>query len=147
MKHLSRHFRIPIFVMALWLPSVLVSMVVTAQIVRLPHADTTRGNYFGAAVALHGQRAIVGASAEDSCAPNGGAAYIFVRNDTTGYWQTETRLVPENCESGLSFGRRVDIYGDFAMVASYRDYFATEKPTLCIAFAGIPPAHGKNSSV
>lgn len=106
----------------------------SAQIVRLPHADTTRGNYFGAAVALHGDQAIVGASAESSCGENGGAAYIFVRNDTTGYWQKDARLVPTNCESGLYFGRKVDIHGDLALVASSREYFAAEIPNVVYSF-------------
>lgn len=101
---------------------------------RLPHADTTGGNYFGAAVALDGKLAIVGASAEDSCGKNGGAAYIFERNDTTGYWQKRARLVPSNCESGLYFGRKVDISGDHAMVASSREYFAAEKPNMVYYF-------------
>ena len=134
MIRVLRGLWIPPFLLALLLFSGLIDGVATSQIVRLPHADTTRGNYFGAAVALHGNRAIVGASAEDSCGENGGAAYIFVRNDTTRYWQKEARLVPENCESGLSFGRQVDIHGDFAMVASNRDYFATAKPNIVYCF-------------
>lgn len=106
----------------------------SAQIVRLPHADTTRGNYFGASVALHGNQAIVGASAEDSCGKNGGAAYVFLRSEITGDWQKEARLMPKSCESGLYFGRRVDIHGDFALVASSREYFAAEKPNVVYAF-------------
>ena len=101
---------------------------------RLPHADTTSGNYFGTAVALDGDLAIVGASAEDSCGQNGGAAYIFGRDETTGYWQKHARLVPSNCENGLYFGRKVDIHGDHAMVASSREYFAAEKPNMVYYF-------------
>ena len=112
----------------------LVGIPASAQIVRLPHADTTRGNYFGASVALHGNQAIVGASAEDSCGENGGAAYVFLRSETTGDWQKEARLVPESCESGLYFGRKVDIHGDLALVASSREYFAAEKPNVVYAF-------------
>ena len=106
----------------------LVAGSASSQIMQLPHSDTTSGNYFGVSVALDGHQAIVGASAEDSCGESGGAAYIFARNDTTGYWEKQARLVPENCESGLYFGRKVDLQGDHALIASSREFFAAEKP-------------------
>ena len=98
-----------------------------SQIMRLPHPDTTRGNYFGTSVALDGPQAIVGASAEASCGENSGAAYVFALNDSTGYWVKQARLIPSNCESDLFFGRRVALHGDHALVASSRKYFAAEK--------------------
>ncbi len=97
------------------------------QITKLPHADTTSGNYFGTAVALDGQRAIVGASGEKSCDDGGGAAYIFELTDSTGYWEKTARLLPSDCEAGLTFGRKVAINGRVALVAASQEYFATER--------------------
>ena len=98
-----------------------------AQITKLPHADTTSGNYFGTAVALDGHRAIVGASGESSCAEGGGAAYIFELTDSTGYWQKTARLVPRDCEAGLAFGRKVAISDSIAIIAASQEYFATKR--------------------
>ncbi len=106
-----------------------VSLTVCAQgqITKLPHADTTSGNYFGTAVALDGQRAIVGASGEKSCGDGGGAAYIFELTDSTGYWEKIVRLLPSDCEAELTFGRKVAIDGRVALVAASQEYFATER--------------------
>lgn len=97
------------------------------QITKLPHADTTSGNYFGTAVALDGHRAIVGASGEKSCGDGGGAAYIFELTDSTGYWEKTARLLPKDCVEGLTFGRKVAIDGRIALVAASLEYFATER--------------------
>ena len=43
----------------------LVPRLASAQIASLPHADTSRGNYFGAAVAIDGNRILVGAHGGD----------------------------------------------------------------------------------
>ncbi len=100
---------------------------VQGQITKLPHADTTSGNYFGTAVALDGKRAIVGASGEKSCGDGGGAAYVFELTDSTGYWEKTARLLPKDCEAGLTFGRKVAINGRVALVAASQEYFATER--------------------
>ncbi len=105
-----------------------------AQIMRLPHADTTSGNYFGTSVALDGVRAMVGASAEDSCGEDSGAAYVYLHNDSTGYWEEEARLVPSDCKGGLFFGRRVALQGNFAMVASSRELVAVQAPNIVYMF-------------
>ncbi len=95
-----------------------------AQIDRLPHADTSRGNYFGAAVAIHGDRILVGAHGESSCGANSGAAYVFERETAAGTWRKVARLLPEDCRSGLYFGRAVALSEDRALIASTSEYFA-----------------------
>jgi len=97
------------------------------QITKLPYADTTNGNYFGTSVALDGQRAIVGASGEQSCDIGAGAAYIYELVDSTGYWQKSARLVPQDCERGLAFGRKVAIDGPIALVAGSQEFFADKR--------------------
>lgn len=100
---------------------------VQGQITKLPYADTTSGNYFGTSVALDGRRAIVGASGEPSCGDGGGAAYIFELTDSTRVWEKTARLVARDCEPGLTFGRKVTIQSNVALVATSQEYFATER--------------------
>ena len=107
---------------------------VQAQITRLPHADTTSGNYFGTSVALDGSRAIVGASGEASCGVGAGAAYIFELADSTGYWHEKARLIPSDCEEGLAFGRKVALDGNVALVAGTQEYFGTERSNAVYVF-------------
>ncbi len=107
---------------------------VQAQITRLPHADTTSGNYFGTSVALDGPRAIVGASGEASCGVGAGAAYIFELVDSTGYWHEKARLIPSDCEEGLAFGRKVALDGNVALVAGSQEYFANERSNAVYVF-------------
>ena len=76
---------------------VLVSSEARAQIFKIPHPDTTAGNAFGSSVAIDGDRAIVGASAENICGPNSGAAYVFERDSTEGIWLQAARLTPKDC--------------------------------------------------
>ena len=97
-----------------------ISMITNAsgQIFKIPHPDTTIGNAFGASVDIDGDRAIVGASAENICGPNSGAAYIFERNREEGVWFQVAKLTPYDCVVGDFFGRSLSIDGDRAVVAA-----------------------------
>ena len=91
---------------------------VEAQIFKIPHPDTTIGNAFGSSVAIDGNRALVGASAERTCGPNAGAAYVFERDSTEGTWAQVARLTPRDCVIGDFFGRSLSISGDRAVIAA-----------------------------
>ncbi|RMH54079.1 MAG: hypothetical protein D6685_15090 [Bacteroidetes bacterium] len=91
-----------------------------AQIVRLPHPDTTAGNFFGVSVAIEGDRAVVGASSEDACGPNSGAAYVFERDPQTDTWAPAARLLADDCAGGDYFGRSLDLSGDRILVGAAR---------------------------
>lgn len=97
-----------------------------AQIDKLPHPDTTSGNFFGVAVSIDGNRALVGASSEDTCDTNAGAAYIFERHAPTDHWSEVARLVPDDCLAGLFFGRSVALSGDRALVAAANEFYASK---------------------
>ena len=101
-----------------------------AQIDRLPHADTTRGNYFGGAVAIDGTRILVGAHGEGSC----GAAYIYEQQESTQAWGRVARLVPGDCHDGLYFGRTVALSEDRALIASSAEYFANVTDNVAYVF-------------
>ena len=97
-----------------------------AQIDKLPHPDTTSGNFFGVAVSIDGNRALVGASSEDSCDTNAGAAYLFERNTDTDHWREVAKLSPDDCLTGLFFGRSVSLSGDRALVAAANEFYASK---------------------
>ena len=90
----------------------------SAQIFKIPHPDTTIGNAFGSSVAIDGDRALVGASAEKICGPNAGAAYVFERDSTEGTWSQVARLTPRDCAIGDFFGRSLSISGNRAVIAA-----------------------------
>jgi FG-GAP repeat protein/putative Ig domain-containing protein len=85
---------------------------------RLEAADGAAEDYFGAAVAISGNTAIVGAPRNDI---NGdadqGAAYIFVRSG--GTWTQEDKLKAPTGAAGDFFGGSVAISGDTAIVGAY----------------------------
>ncbi|HET6568134.1 MAG TPA: FG-GAP repeat protein [Rhodothermales bacterium] len=95
-----------------------------AQISRIEHPDTTAGNFFGDAVAVDGGRVVVGASAENVCGENSGAAYIFQWDDTLHTWQQEAKLAADDCEEGRFFGRTVAISKDRVLIGSAQPFFA-----------------------
>lgn len=105
-----------------------------AQIFRLPHADTTAGNFFGNAVALDGDRALVGASGVDLCGENAGAAYLYERDPATDDWRAVAHLVPSDCAPERFFGRSVALSGDRALVAASAEFFRAETSNAAYIF-------------
>lgn len=103
-----------------------------AQIAKLPHPDTTRGNFFGVSVAIDGYRALVGASGEATCGPNAGAAYVFEWQAET--WNEVARLTPSVCIPGEFFGRSVALSGDRALVAASAEFFASSASNAAYLF-------------
>ena len=108
------------FGLQIFLAMVLLSMpsATYGQIFKIAHPDTTTGNGFGTSVDIDGNRALIGASAEDVCGINSGAAYIYERDDEDESWKKVTRLVPSDCVEGDFFGRSLSIHGDRAVVAA-----------------------------
>lgn len=105
-----------------------------AQIFKLPHADTTAGNFFGVSVAIDGERALVGASGENACGTDSGAAYIFERNPETNTWHEAARLTASNCQERHFFGRSLALSGDRAVVAAAGEFFSQAAPNAAYVF-------------
>ena len=82
--------------------------------------DKANNDYFGYSVAISndGNRAIIGASQDDS---NRGAAYIFTRSGTT--WSQEYKIVDANGASNFYFGCAVAMSGngDRVVIGAYAD--------------------------
>ena len=79
---------------------------------------TTGGyyDYFGYAVSLDGDSALIGAPGNPFNPLYPGAAYIFIRTGTT--WTQQARLVPSDGQNEDYFGNSVSLDGDTAIIGS-----------------------------
>ncbi len=89
--------------------------------------DRDTVDFFGSDVDMEGDIAIVGALGdgedENGSGPqlnNSGAAYIFERN-ASGEWQQTQKLVASDRQEGAEFGLKVALSGDYAMVTTIRE--------------------------
>jgi hypothetical protein len=90
------------------------------QQTRLNAAGGAGGDFFGFAVALSGDTALVGAYGDDVGAnSNQGSAYVFTRSGTS--WTQQSQLNATGGAAGDFFGVSVAISGDTAIVGALRD--------------------------
>lgn len=80
---------------------------------RLAAADGSSGDFFGQAVALSGDTALVGAPYDNQ---SRGSAYVFVRNG--GTWTQQARLFAQDGGSFDYFGGAVALKGNTALVGA-----------------------------
>jgi hypothetical protein len=85
---------------------------------KLIAGDGAAGGWFGIAVSLDGDSALVGAAgAEVGGNPGQGAAYVFTRDGST--WSQQQKLVAADGAEGDNFGDAVSLDGDSALVGAY----------------------------
>lgn len=84
-----------------------------------------RHHLFGSAVAISGERIIVGAYGDDVNGKQSGSAYVFGRRK--GTWREVARLVPPDGRATDYFGQSVDIEGDRIIVGAYGDSHSDSK--------------------
>ncbi|MFQ5889192.1 MAG: choice-of-anchor B family protein [Gemmatimonadota bacterium] len=82
---------------------------------RVVPADLEPGDRFGAAVSLHGDVAIIGASRQDSAA---GSAYVFRHDAATGGWTEEAKLRGTGIEKEGGFGSSLMLAEDVAFIGA-----------------------------
>jgi len=104
------------------------------QIFELPRTDPAPGDFFGTAVAIDGRRVLVGATGDDVCGPNSGAAYVYELLEGTEKWVLAAELLPSECEEGRFFGRSVALSQNFAAVAASQEFFSEETPNAVYVF-------------
>ncbi len=88
------------------------------ELVLIPN-DIGVGDAFGYAVALTEDAAIIGAPKEDRREEDMGAAYIFVKTNTT--WVQQAKLAAVDGEAGDEFGSAVAIHEGTALVGAWKD--------------------------
>ena len=86
---------------------------------RLLASDAAPDDYFGFAVSVEGEAAVVGAPRHDISAPDGGSAYVFVRSGAT--WTEQRKLSAPDASAGDSFGRAVSISWDTVVAGAPAD--------------------------
>ncbi len=102
-----------------------------SQQAKLVATNAVSGAEFGNSVAIYENTAIIGAqydtvitSTGDSMNPtitttlNAGAAYIFIRDSSTGNWSQQAKLVATNAAPANRFGRSVAIYENTVIVGA-----------------------------
>lgn len=92
----------------------------TAQLSKLPRPDSLEASFFGGAVAIDGQWAVVGASDDDRCGPHSGSAWVFRRQGDT--WIQAGALMPSECEEGAFFGSAVALDRGRIAISAYRTF-------------------------
>jgi hypothetical protein len=74
---------------------------------------------FGHAVALAGDRALIGAPGDDEAGGGAGAAYVFVRE--SGGWRLEAKLMAADPSVDAQFGSALALADGRALIGAYRD--------------------------
>lgn len=108
-----------------------------SQVDKITSSDRGANEYFGLAVDIDFDRAIVGArsDAQDENGANSmtaaGSAFVFKRDPGSGMWLPEDKLDASDRASGDRFGYSVGISGSLAIVgAALEDHNATGGATL-----------------
>ena len=87
------------------------------EIKKLTASDPLPWGWFGSAVAIEGNTAIIGASGDDDGGTFAGAAYIFEQNNGgTNNWGEVKKLVASDTQNYEYFGITVDLDEDVAIV-------------------------------
>jgi len=94
--------------------------------------EASEHGVFGTAVALAGDRILVGASSADGVAPGTGAAFLFER--IGGVWTQTARLDAVEGVTGQSLGYAVGFAGDTLLAGSFRDEDLGIRPGSVYAF-------------
>lgn len=81
----------------------------------LTASDGAADDYFGVAVSLSGECALVGAFGKDSVT---GAAYVFRYDSSSGTWTQEAKLKATNGVADDYFGHAVSLDGDLALIGA-----------------------------
>jgi FG-GAP repeat len=82
-------------------------------------SDSKAGDHFGAAVAMSGETAVIGAPDADVFGPDSGSAYAFFRQGNL--WSQQKKFIGSNGAAGDGFGWSVDIDQDTAVIGSPKD--------------------------
>lgn len=83
---------------------------------KLAASDGVAYDFFGQSISISGNIAIVGADGDDS---NSGSAYVFERDDSTGYWNETAKLTASNGIAGDLFGSSVSASNNIVVVGAY----------------------------
>ena len=81
-----------------------------SQQTKLTASDAAAGDYFGSAVSLAGDTAVIGANGDVDTTSSSGSAYVFTRNGST--WSQQAKLTASDAMANDAFGFSVSVSGD-----------------------------------
>jgi len=84
----------------------------------LASAGAARGQ-FGISVAVDGDTAVIGVSADDDNGGDSGSVYVFTRD--AGVWTKQQKLAASDGAAGDLFGVSVAVDGDTAVIGAFFD--------------------------
>lgn len=85
------------------------------QIQKIVPNDRELGDQFGYALAMSGDYAVVGSRFDDLTSSAMGSVYVY-KNDGTGNWTEQQKLIAPDKKQFDSFGWSVDIDGDYLII-------------------------------
>ncbi len=92
------------------------------EVAKLTASDAQATDWFGAAVAVSGDTAVVGAYLEDAGGDFAGAAYVFQRNQGgESAWGEVTKLTASDAQAEDEFGASVAVSGDTIIVGAFQE--------------------------
>ncbi len=83
---------------------------------KLTASDAAAGDFFGAAVAISGDTALIGAYGDDDKGSSSGSAYVFVRSK--GVWKQQQKLLASDLGANAQFGFAVALSSDTAIIGA-----------------------------
>ena len=87
---------------------------------KLTASDAASVDFFGSAVSISGETALIGARLDDNVGGiDAGSAYLFTRSGTA--WNQQQKLTASDAKAGDLFGRSVSILGNTALVGANTD--------------------------
>ncbi|HRI69292.1 MAG TPA: MYXO-CTERM sorting domain-containing protein [Polyangium sp.] len=86
---------------------------------RLSRSDGGPNEYYGTAVALSGDTALIGAATTNDLGTASGSVYVFVRD--AGVWTQQTKIIPGDGAAGDTFGGSLAFSGDTVIVGAPSD--------------------------
>lgn len=89
------------------------------QQAKLTASDAATGDLFGAAVAIYGDTAVIGASRNDDAGSSSGSSYVFSRNASG--WNEVVKLSASDAAMNDKFGHSVAIHGAEIVVGAVGD--------------------------
>jgi hypothetical protein len=113
-----------------------------SQQTKLVASDTKADEFFGNAVAIHGETAVIGAVGNDEVTLSGlpgvpGSAYVFTRNGA-GAWTQQAKLTPVGGMPLDFFGISVAVHGDTTLIGANGDDRKGVNAGLVYAFTRNP---------
>jgi hypothetical protein len=90
------------------------------QVAKLLPADGAAYDYFGCAVAIYEDTAVVGANEQNTTATDSGAVYVFTRQ-SNGTWTQAAKLKASDAQAVDHFGEAVALHGSVLAVGAPED--------------------------